>query len=165
MHRSARLAFCAAAILFTATIPARADSLAGGRAAFASGDFTRAARVLLPHAERGNARAQAMVGFMYATGRGLPQSYDAASYWYRLSAEQGNTTAQYLLGLAYDKGHGVPLDEVAAYKWLNLAAARAPRHERENFARLRDAVASKMSRSQIAAGQWHALQWPANSQF
>ena len=165
MHRSTKLVVCAAVIVLATTISSSADSLGGGRAAFASGDFTRAARVLLPQAERGNARAQAMVGFMYATGQGLPQSYDAASYWYRLSAEQGDTTAQYLLGLAYDKGQGVPLDEVAAYKWLNLAAARAPKRERENFARLRNAVATKMSRGQIAAGQWHALQWPANSQF
>ena len=90
------------------------------------GDYDRAARVLMPLAERGNARAQSMLGFMYATGQGVPQSYDAASYWYRLAAEQGDITAQYLLGLAYDKGQGVPLDEVAAYKWLNLAASPAP---------------------------------------
>ena len=106
-----------------------------------------------------------MLGFMYATGQGIPQSYDAASYWYRLGAEQGDTTAQYLLGLAYDKGQGVPLDEVAAYKWLNLAAARAPKRMRDNFAGLRNAVASKMTRGQIAVRQWHAVRWPADSQF
>ena len=165
MYRSIRLVVCTTVIVLAATVSSYADTLARGRTAFTSGDFTRAARVLLPQAERGNARAQAMVGFMYATGQGLPQSYYAASYWYRLSAEQGDTTGQYLLGLAYDKGQGVPLDEVAAYKWLNLAAARAPQRERENYARLRNAVASKMSRDQIAAGQWHALRWPADSQF
>jgi TPR repeat protein len=121
--------------------------------------------VLQPLAERGNARAQAMLGFMYATGQGVPQSYDTASYWYRLAAKQGDTTAQYLLGLAYDKGQGVPQDEVAAYKWLNLAAARGPKRMRDNFAGLRSAVASKMTRGQIAAGQWHAVRWPADSQF
>jgi TPR repeat protein len=151
--------------MFATTGSGYADSLAGGRAAFTKGDYVRAARVLLPLAERGNARAQAMVGFMFATGQGLPQSYDAAGYWYRLSAEQGDTTAQYLLGLAYDKGQGVPPDEVAAYKWLNLAAAGAPRRVRDDYARLRNAVASKMSRGQIAVGQWHALRWPADSQF
>ena len=35
----------------------------------------------------------------------------------------------------------------------------------ENFAKLRNAVASKMSRGQIAAGQWHALRWPQDSAF
>lgn len=106
-----------------------------------------------------------MVGFMYATGKGLPQSYDLAAHWYRLAAEGGDTTAQYLLGLAYDKGQGLPLDEVAAYKWLNLAAAHAPKQIRENYAKLRDAVASKMTRGQIAAGQWSALRWPDESRF
>ena len=105
-----------------------------------------------------------MLGFMYATGQGVPQSYDAAAM-VSAAAKQGDVTAQYVLGLAYDRGQGVPLDEVAAYKWLNLAASRAPKRTRDDFARLRNAVASKMSRGQIAIGQWHALRWPADSQF
>lgn len=165
MIATVRRLVIAAVLAAAASSVARADNLAMANAAFARGDYISAAQQLLPLAERGNARAQAMVGFMYATGQGLPQAYDAASYWYRLSAEQGDTTAQYLLGLAYDKGQGVPQDEVAAYKWLNLAAAHAPKRMRENFARLRNAVASKMSRGQIAAGQWHALRWPGDSPF
>ena len=165
MIKSTSFIIVAAALACVAAGPARADTRAVAGTAFAHGDFNVAARRLLPLAERGNARAQAMVGFMYATGQGLPQSYDAASYWYRRSADQGDTTAQYLLGLAYDKGQGVPQDDVAAYKWLNLAAAHAPRKTRENFAKLRNAVASKMSRGQIAAGQWHALRWPGESPF
>jgi TPR repeat protein len=160
-----RLLVVAVVLGFAAMNVARADTLDAGNSAFGRGDFNSAARLLLPLAERENAHAQAMVGFMYATGQGLPQALDAASYWYRLAAEQGDTTAQYLLGLAYDKGQGVPRDGVAAYKWLNLAAAHAPKPTRENFARLRNAVASKMSRGQIAAGQWHALRWPEDSPF
>lgn len=165
MSRFMRLVACTVVIALAATASGHAGSLAKGRAAFAHGDYNRAARVLLPLAECGNARAQAMLGYMYATGQGVPQSYDAASYWYRLSAEQGDTTAQYLLGLAYDKGQGVPADQVAAYKWLNLAAAGAPKRMRENYMLLRNAEASKMSRGQIAAGQWHALRWPFASDF
>ena len=52
---------------------------------------SKAARLFTTPAERGNARAQAMLGFMYATGQGVPQAYDAAVYWYRLAAEQGET--------------------------------------------------------------------------
>ena len=155
----------AAGIVLAVAPPAAADSLSSGRAAFTRGDYNRAALLLVPLAERGNARAQGMVGFMYVTGQGLPQNYDLAAYWYRLSAEQGDTTSQYLLGLAYDKGRGVPLDEVAAYKWLNLAAARAPMQRRESYAKLRNAVASKMSRGQLEAGQYYALRWPADSPF
>src|SRR5579883_2089773 len=74
-------------------------------------------------------------------------------------ALHGNARAQAFLGLMYDKGHGVPQDFVLAYKWLNLAASRAPRHDRDYFLRLRNAVASKMSRAQIAEGQYLALCW------
>jgi uncharacterized protein len=165
MIKSIRLLVLATVLGITAAGAARADTLGAGSAAFSRSDYGTAARLLLPLAERGNARAQTMVGFMYATGRGLPQAYDAAGYWYRLAAEQGDTTAQYLLGLAYDKGQGVPQNEIAAYKWLNLAAANAPRRTHENFAKLRNAVASKMSRGQIAAGQWHSLRWPEDSPF
>lgn len=165
MIRSTRLFALAVVLGIMVSSSARADALGSGSAAFARNDYSTAARLLLPLAERGNPRAQAMIGFMFATGQGLPQAYDAAGYWYRLAAEQGDTTAQYLLGLAYDKGQGVPQDDVAAYKWLNLAAANAPKRTRENFAKLRNAVASKMSRGQIAAGQWHALRWPEDSLF
>jgi uncharacterized protein len=153
-----------ALILFLAP-SARADSQRAASAAFGRGDFVTAAKLLPSLAERGNARAQAMLGFLYETGQGVPQAYDAAGYWYRHAAEQGDTTAQYLLGLAYDNGHGVPRNEVAAYKWLDLAAARAPKRMREQFDRLRNAVASKMSRDQIATAQWYALRWPADSDF
>jgi TPR repeat protein len=160
MIRPGKVFVAAIVLALASTGVVRADALGGGTAAFNRGDYNMAARLLMPQAERGNARAQGMVGFMYATGQGLPQAYDAASYWYRLSAEQGDPTSQYLLGLAYDKGQGVPQDDVAAYKWLNLATAHAPKKNRENFAKLRNALASKMSRGQIAAGQWHALRWP-----
>jgi TPR repeat protein len=109
----------------------------------------------------GYAKAQAMLGFMYATGRGVPQNYPVAIRWYCRAAEQGNPAAQYLLGLAYDKGQGVQQDEVLAHKWLILAAAKATGREREYYARIRDAVASKMSAEQVGAAQWLArLWWP-----
>jgi TPR repeat protein len=155
----------AAALVLSLAPGARADSQRTASAAFERGDFVAAAKLLPALAERGNARAQTMLGFLYETGQGVPQAYEAASYWYRRAAEQGDTTAQYLLGLAYNNGHGVPRDEVAAYKWLDLAAAHAPKRMREQFARLRNAVASKMSHDQIATAQWYALRWPTASDF
>jgi TPR repeat protein len=165
MRRLINRIVVAAALVLSLVPSARADSQRAARAAFERGDFVAAARLLPPLAERGNAHAQTMLGFLYETGQGAPQAYEAASYWYRRAAEQGDTTAQYLLGLAYDNGHGVPRDEIAAYKWLDLAAAHAPKRVGEQFGRLRNAVASKMSRDQIATAQWHALRWPAESDF
>jgi uncharacterized protein len=108
-------------------------------------------------AQRGDAHAQAILGFMYANGRGVPQSYDVAVDWYGQAAAQGDATGQYLLGLMYDKGFGVIPNVILAYKWLNLAAAHAPRPVRDNIVRLRDAVASKMTRAQLESGQQLAV--------
>jgi TPR repeat protein len=108
---------------------------------------------------RGNARAQGLLGFMYENGFGVPQAYDAAADLYQRAAVQGDPFAQSRLGLSYDKGHGVPQDVVLAYKWLDLAAAHATRRKRDYYLRLRNAVASKMSTSQIVEGQRLALYW------
>jgi hypothetical protein len=140
---------------------AHADSLARGIAAYSRGDYVRAALELSPLAQQGNAKALGLVGFLYEHGFGEPQDYNAAADFYARGAVQGNPFAQAMLGLMYDKGHGVPEDFILAYKWLNLAAARTQGHEQENFARLRDAVASKMSKDEIAVGQWLALNWVA----
>jgi uncharacterized protein len=140
---------------------AHADALARGTAAYSRGDYVRAARELSPLAQSGNARALGLLGFLYEHGFGEPQDYNAAADFYARGAVQGDPFAQAMLGLMYDKGHGVPLDFVLAYKWLNLAAARTQGHEQENFARFRDAVASKMSKDEIAEGQRLALNWIA----
>jgi TPR repeat protein len=111
---------------------------------------------LIPRAERGDANAQARLGFMYEHGRGVAQDYVIAVYWYMAAAAQGHSTGQYLIGLMYDKGHGVVRSATLAYMWLNLAAAHAPPRAREYYSRIRDAVAAKLSPAQLAAAQWQA---------
>jgi len=147
-----------ATILLLAAL-APAQSAPRGESAYRSGDYPRAARRIGPAAERGDARAQGYLGFMYQYGRGVPQSYPLAIYWYRRGAEQGNPVAQHLLGLMYDKGMGVPTDHVAAHIWLSLAAARTKGAEHEDNVRLRDAVANKMSLGQLADAQYLANIW------
>jgi hypothetical protein len=142
-----------------AALPAKSDPLGQGRAAFARGNYIEAATLLTPYARRGNPRAQAMLGFMYENGLGAPQAYSVAMELYTEAAERGDPTAQYFLGLMYDKGHGVERNEVLAYKWLNLAAGGAPARDRQNYLKLRNAVASKMSLNQVVQGQWLALNW------
>src|SRR5262245_31279809 len=107
-------------------------------------------------AERGDARAQTLLGFLHEHGRGVPQDYVAAAHWYSFAAAQGDPTEQYLLGLMYDRGHGVPRSHVLAYKWLNLAAARARPAVRKYYQRIRDAVAAKLTPEQVAQAQWLA---------
>jgi TPR repeat protein len=142
-----------------AAAPVHADPVASARSAYAHGDFARAVRTLTPPALRGNAAAQAMLGFMYENGFGAPQAYDAAADLYFQAAVSGNPFGQAMLGLMYDKGHGVPQDFVLAYKWMDLAAGRASRAQRAYYLRLRNAIASKMSAYQISEGQQLALDW------
>ncbi len=143
-------------ILLIGAVPvAQAASLATARIADRS--EAAAVRRTMTLAQRGDARAQAILGFMYANGRGVPQSYDVAVDWYLQSAEQGDSTGQYLLGLMYDKGFGVTPNVILAHKWLNLAAAHAPWPNRENVLRLRDAIASKMTRAQLDLAQQLAV--------
>ena len=157
MYKITRL-ICAGVVLWVGVVPvAQAASLPVGRASVGRSDLTAAARRIIPQAQRGDAHAQAVLGFMYANGRGVPQSYDVAVDWYLRSAEQGDPTGQYLLGLMYDKGFGVAQNVIFAHKWVNLAAAHAPRHNRENILRLRDALASKMTLQQIELAQQLAI--------
>ena len=130
-----------------------------GKAAFNRQDYMVAAQIFTPYAERGQPAAQAYLGFMYETGRGVPQNYTDAAMWYRRAAEQGESLAQYSLGLLYDRGFGVPQDIIEASKWLNLATAAAPRQAREARARIRDAVTTKMTRGEIAQARLRALEW------
>lgn len=147
----------ALALALIAPDPGHARS--AGEGAYRTGDYPRAVRKIAPAAERGDARAQAYLGFMYQYGRGVPQNYGLAVYWYTRGAQQGNATAQHLLGLMYDKGMGVVSDHVLAHMWLNLAAARTKGVQHEDNVRLRDAVASKMSLGQLADAQYLARAW------
>ena len=148
-----------AVLWFAAGHAAYAQSLRDGVAAYNRQDYVRASGIFIPLAERGVAPAQTWLGFMFQTGRGVPQNYTEAAMWYRRAAEQGDSLAQYSLGLLYDRGQGVPRDVIEASKWLNLSTAAAPPRAREARARIRDAVGTKMTRGEIARARARALGW------
>src|SRR5487761_2494397 len=77
---------------------------------------------LRARAEKGDAAAQAYLGWCYYAGKGVAQDYPEAVRWYRKAAEQGNADAQYGLGLCYAEGQGVERDEQQATKLLLQAA-------------------------------------------
>ena len=112
-------------------------------------DYAEAAKWYRLAAEQGNAAAQNNLGVMYDEGEGVPQDDREAVKWYRNAAEQGNASAQYNLGVMYDLGEGVPKDRVKAYAWLSLSAANG----KENAARGKDLLRSRMTAEQVAEGQ------------
>jgi uncharacterized protein len=159
LRQRARIVIGAIAFALLAASLAHASSLGAGTAAFGREDYVTAAAILGPLAERGVAKAQTHLGFMYANGRGVPQSYVEAAKWYCRAAVQNEATAQYMLGLLFDKGQGVTENRIEAHKWLNLAAAHAARIDREDWVRIRDAVGSKMSLAQLAEARRRAIEW------
>src|SRR5215470_1665163 len=93
-----------------------------GIQAYKNGDYATAVREWLPLAQQGDARAQFLLGTLYAQGHGVPQDYGAAAQWFRQAAEQGHVGAQYNLGVRYHEGRGVPRDPAQAAEWFQRAA-------------------------------------------
>ena len=106
------------------------------------------------------------LGYMYDTGKGVPQDYAESVKWYSLAADQGNAEAQSNLGLMYRDGKGVPQDFVQAHMWFNLASMATPAPDdlidwRENRKKDLDAIAINMTSDQIAEAQRLARDWLA----
>jgi TPR repeat protein len=102
--------------------PVAAGPLEDGVVAYGRGDYATALRLIRPLADQGNPSAQAMLGLMYALGRGVKQDSAAALTWYRKAADQGFASAQSDLGSMYDQGFGVKQDYAAALTWYRKAA-------------------------------------------
>ncbi|MBL8480832.1 MAG: SEL1-like repeat protein [Rhodocyclaceae bacterium] len=82
-----------------------------------------AARTLFENAARqGHPAAQAMLGFFYAEGQGVPKSEIEAVRWYKLAADSGNVMAQNNLGKMYEQGRGVTASMQDALYWYHKAA-------------------------------------------
>ena len=75
-------------------------------------------------AERGEPRAQYVLGRLYGSGQDVPQDYAEALRWHRKAAEQGFAAARFNLGLMYDSGHGVKQDYAEAVNWYRKGAER-----------------------------------------
>jgi Sel1 repeat-containing protein len=82
--------------------------------------------LLKNQAAQGEAKAQAILGFRYKIGRGVPQDYAEAFKWYHLAAAQGVAPAQYNLGIIYKYGEGVPQDYLQAHRSQRTLHRRTP---------------------------------------
>jgi uncharacterized protein len=69
------------------------------------------------------------------------------------------------LGLLYDNGQGVPQDNTEAEKWLILAAAGSNGVAGDDRARFRNAVATKLSRGELAQARMRALAFVRHPEY
>lgn len=76
----------------------------------------------LPPAKSGDAKAQYLVGKVYALGTGVKKDQHKAYEWFSKSADQGFGPARYELGKMFADGNGVRQNYYTAAKWYRLAA-------------------------------------------
>ncbi|QIK37753.1 sel1 repeat family protein [Caldichromatium japonicum] len=96
--------------------------LASGIAAFESKQFTRAAQLLSPLAEQGNAEAQYRMAIMAQNGLGMhPNPLMAYSYM-KKAAEAGLGLAQHGLAFMYMTGECAEQNPAKAIEWFKKAA-------------------------------------------
>lgn len=73
-------------------------------------------------AEQGDAKAQAILGLCYLTGKVVKKDISEAVKWFRKAGEQGIAQSQHNLGVCYTNGMGVDQNHVEAVKWYRKAA-------------------------------------------
>jgi len=93
-----------------------------GRMAFLFGQYEAARSIWLPLADQGYAKAQATMGWIYQTGKGVKKNPKIAFNWYRKAAIQQHVIAQNNLGVAYEQGLGVRKNAKKAAKWYKDSA-------------------------------------------
>jgi hypothetical protein len=133
----ALVALCAAAL----PQAARAVDFNAGLSAFNAGDYATAFANWWPLAQRGDAKSQASLGFLYYAGKGVQRDGQKSLLWFSRAAESGQPTAQFFLGLQYFYGLGVPRDLARAHSWCDIALTNG--FSESLFCR--DAVALEMS--------------------
>jgi uncharacterized protein DUF4384 len=146
------------AILLTGPFAARAtaDDQAGA-AAFARGDFTRAASEWTPAAAQGDPRAEFGLGEVYEQGK---SDYHTADHWYSIAAEHGDAEAKYrltLIWMAGDKDFAPDLTK--AYGWMLIASEGRAASDR--LAQLRRQLDAHLDDATRSAGQKFAAAWDA----
>jgi uncharacterized protein len=65
-----------------------------GKSAFQSGSYGEAYAKLLPLADKGNAKAQYAVGYMYYNGLGVKRDSQTAVDWFQRAAKNGSEPAK-----------------------------------------------------------------------
>lgn len=126
-------------------------------------DYAEAAQWFQQAADQGHAAGQFNLGVLYRDGRGVTRDLAEAARWFRKAAEQGIAPAQYNLGLMLRDGLGVAQDQVEGLKWLSLAVMYVHEERRVRYSEVRDLLAQRLSRQQVADAQNRVRGWKAQA--
>jgi len=156
MKLQVRNFLAAAAVTAALSLPATAEPLEDGIAAYRDKDYVKAVDLWRPLAEKGVAAAQYRLGTLYAEGKGVAQNDATAATWFQRAAEQGDAAAQYNLGASYAEGLGVDKDDVAAAKWFRRAADQGMAYAQLNLGLL-CAAGHGVPKDDVEAVKWLEL--------
>jgi uncharacterized protein len=154
MKRALKHAVAAIILVLSFAAPVVAGSMQDAIAAYGSGDYATALRLIRPLANQGYAAAQYDLGIMYDNGQGVPQNYAEAVKWYRLAADQGYADAQSDLGAMYEHGRGVPQNYAEAGKWYRKAADQGAPIAQYNLGGMYQ-TGRGVPKDYVEAGKWY----------
>ncbi len=109
---------------------------ARGRMAFLFGYHDLARELWMPLANDGYAKAQANLGWMYQTGKGLPKDLKKAVEWYLKAAKQDHTIAKNNLGVMHESGWGTKKNLKRAAYWYREAASTGYSYGQYNYGKM-----------------------------
>ena len=132
-------------LLLSTVQPATASDFGSGLSAYNRGDYITAFRDWYPLAEKGDAAAQASLGFLFHKGLGVTQDDVEAASWFEKAAEKGQAEAQLLLGTLYFFGEGVQQSYVMAFAWCEIAQSSG----QSDAVECRDSALEHMSSAEI----------------
>ena len=142
-------------LLLPLSLIINAATLDEGVSALNAGNHQKSLKILLPLANKGNAKAQYHVANMYVEGQGVATNILTALKWYKMAAKQGHSASMFMLGSIYFEGKGVTIDQSEAYKWFYLAKTFGDSRG-EN---LQTALARGMTDSQVNQAKQMADTW------
>jgi uncharacterized protein len=105
-------------MVLATTLPSAADDFANAKQAFEAKHYAKAIRLLRPMAEKGDPRAQHLLGYAHMLGRGVKRGNQQAQYWLMKAAAQDYTPAigllgRLLIGIDRSPTRGLPLMKIA----------------------------------------------------
>lgn len=128
-----------------------------GKSAFEKGNFATAKQELQPLADKGDAKAQNLIGQMYLEGKGEDVNYKKAMEWFLKAAEQGYPNSQTNIGEMYLKNQGVTVGYRIGYKkameWFLKAAEQGYPYAQANIGSM------YLNGQGVAQDQTKAIEW------
>lgn len=141
---------------FLVVLPTAAQDFKKGLAAHNRGDYAAAMKEWRPLADRGDAKAQYKLAFMFERGRGAPQDQAEAVKWFRKAARQGHARAQYSLAVRIARGQGTRKNDSQAVKWFRKAAEQG--HAKAQYSLgLRYSQGKGVPKNIVLAYMWWSL--------